>query len=507
MRPLEFLILLAVLLSLLAHLVPRSKRQRWFFLLPLLVASLVVLHLLLEGYRWQMVLAYVLAFTLLLAGLLPLVRRQQFAAKPRRNSRSLMILGTLVGLVVVWVSVELCVQVPVFNMPEPGGPYAVGTRTFLLVDDSRPDDASPIANGFRSMSVQAWYPAELAGNEERTTYIRADIRKEMEALDGPPAWYSGHLDHVRTYAHWDASMAEADAPFPVILYSPSGNASLHKILFEELASQGYVVVSISHPHWSNVLFDDQGDVIPQGGVSERYQTWFREENSSAVQTAKGRILAEDSIERLEQAQIDLNMARPVAIAELRQWAADDGFVLDRLAEMSQPGGFFAGRLDLSQVGVMGFSLGGATAGQFCVTDTRCRAGINVDGFMFGDILDNNLNVPFMFLHSSYPKAKPVGALFYEWAEHSAYMLQIAGSTHHDLGAPAPTGQPIVLELGIDPGQFPDGAYLARIMNDYILSFFDEHLKNEPAPLFDGPSPYPEVLFGMRERPPSSMMTR
>jgi predicted dienelactone hydrolase len=346
------------------------------------------------------------------------------------------------------------------------------------------------------MSIQAWYPAELTGKEERTTYMSKDIRVAMEELGGPPAWFNGYLDLIRTYAHWDARVAQADEQFPVILYSPSGNASLHKILFEELASRGYVAVSMSHPHWSNVLFDDQGKVIPQGGVDERYQAWFREENTSAVQTGKGQILGGNTIGVLEQAQIDLNRARPIAIAELRQWSEDVGFVLDQLAAMNLPGGFFDAQIDLSRTGVMGFSLGGATAGQFCVTDSRCRVGINIDGFMFGDVLDSNLKVPFMFIHSENPELKPglAGALFYERAENSAYVVQIAGATHGDLGAPSPNGQPIILEMGMNLSQFPDGAYLARIMNDYILAFFDKHLRSKPAPLLDGPPPYPEVLF-------------
>jgi predicted dienelactone hydrolase len=425
-----------------------------------------------------------------------MVRCRRLARRSSWISKGLAIIGSLVGLAIVWIAVELCVQVPSFKMPQPSGSHAVGTRTFLIVDESRSDEASPINNGYRSMSIQAWYPAELTGKEERSTYIRSDIRNGMAALDGPPAWFSGYLDQVRTHAYWNAGVAHADEQFPVILYSPSGNASLHKFLFEELASRGYVAVSMSHPHWSNVMFDEQGNVIPQDGVGERYQAWFEEEITSTVQTAKGQILGGNTLGILEQAQIDLNRAKPLAIAELSQWSEDVGFVLDQLAAMNLPGGFFDAQINLSRTGVMGFSLGGATAGQFCVTDSRCKVGINIDGFMFGDVLDSNLKVPFMFIHSGNPELKPglAGALFYERAENSAYMVQIAGATHGDLGAPSPNGQPIILEMEMNHSQFPDGAYLARIMNDYILAFFDKHLSRVPAPLLDGPAPYPEVLF-------------
>lgn len=495
MRPLEIITLGALAVVLVVMAIPGSKRPRWLRLLPAFSAIIILLQVFIEGYRWQMVPAYILGAIVFLAGLATLIWGRRPAGKSRWVSRTQMI-GSLLGLAVVWIAIELCVQVPVFRMPVPSGPHAVGTRTFLLIDESRIDDASPIQSGYRSMSIQVWYPAELTGKEEGTTYLSKDIRDELEALGGPPAWFSGYQDRIRTYAYWDARVAQADEQFPVIIYSPSGNASLHKILFEELASRGYVAVSISHPHWSNVLFDDQGNVIPQGGVGERYQAWFREENTSAVQTAKGQILGGNTIGVLEQAQIDLNRARPIAIAELRQWSEDVVFVLDQLAAMNLPGGFFDCQIDLSRTGVMGFSLGGATAGQFCVTDSRCRVGINIDGFMFGDILDSNLKVPFMFIHSENPELRPglVGALFYERAENSAYMVQIAGAIHGDLGAPSPNGQPIILETGVSLTQFPDGAYLARIMNDYILTFFDKHLGSKPASLLDGPPPYPEVLF-------------
>lgn len=501
MRALEILSLITFALTLVSAFVPRAKRLGWLRFLPAFLAIVLILQVSIEGYRWQMLPAYALGAMVFLVGLPALIKGHQPARKPEWVVKPLTITGSLLGLVIVWLTVELGVQLPVFKMPEPSGPYAVGTRTFLLVDKSRVDNDSPVDNGYRTMSIQAWYPAELTGKKARTNYMSKEIREEMAELEGPPGFYFVYLDQIRTYSYWNAGVAQADSSFPVIVYSASGNASLHKILFEELASQGYLVVSISHPHWNNVLFDDQGQVIPQGGVGERYQAWFREENTSAVQAAKSEILGGDSITALEQAQVALNQARPVAIAELRQWSEDTGFVLDQLAAMNQPGGFFAGQIDLKKTGVMGFSLGGANAGQFCVTDARCHAGINIDGFMFGDILDRNLKLPFMFIHSENLALSPAlaGALFYERAENEAYMLQIAGASHPDLGAPMPTGNPILFPLGMSIGQFPDGAYLAQIVNDYILAFFDKHLRDITATLLDGPSPYPEVMFTKKNR--------
>src|SRR5207249_12323590 len=64
-------------------------------------------------------------------------------------------------------------------------------------------------------------------------------------------------------------------------------------------------------------------------------------------------------------------------------------------------GKFTGRLDMSRVGVFGHSLGGATAAQFCHDDSRCKAGIDVDGAPLGSVIRDGIPRPFMFLLSEH----------------------------------------------------------------------------------------------------------
>jgi predicted dienelactone hydrolase len=54
---------------------------------------------------------------------------------------------------------------------------------------------------------------------------------------------------------------------------------------------------------------------------------------------------------------------------------------------------------MSRVGVFGHSFGGATAAQFCSQDSRCKAGIDVDGSLHGSVLQTGIHKPFMFLGS------------------------------------------------------------------------------------------------------------
>jgi predicted dienelactone hydrolase len=68
---------------------------------------------------------------------------------------------------------------------------------------------------------------------------------------------------------------------------------------------------------------------------------------------------------------------------------------------SYPSGKFTGRLDMTRVGVFGHSFGGATAAQFCSQDTRCKAGIDVDGSLHGSVIRAGIDKPFLFLLSDH----------------------------------------------------------------------------------------------------------
>ena len=107
-----------------------------------------------------------------------------------------------------------------------------------------------------------------------------------------------------------------------------------------------------------------------------------------------------------------------------------GFALDQLERLntSDPSGRFLGRLDMQRVGVFGHSLGGATALQFCHDDSRCKAGIDVDGAPLGNVIAEGVTQPFMFLLSDHsgesgrgdPRGDPPGG-----SEHPLHLRSTA----------------------------------------------------------------------------------
>jgi predicted dienelactone hydrolase len=495
MRSIEALILLAILSSLLALLIPRSRRPRWLSLLPALAALVVVIHLVVEGYRWQMVPAYALGAFLVLGMALgsrgAITRRSPTHSLTRRI---LGILGVIVGLIALALGALLSSAIPVFTLPEPTGPYAVGTQYYLWTDTRRPDEYTSAPDDFREVSVQIWYPAEPSGHGKPIPYMRRDAAQAFSSSENLPSFLLEHLALVRTHAYLDADAAKAGAPFPVITYSPSGLMSGHMTLFEELASHGYVVVCIGHPYWNPFVYGPTGEAIPFDGKNEQYQAWWTEANSSSVLDAMADVTVATATAAQERAFVTLNDLLPLAVPDLRRWADDIGFVLDQLDTINRDAGLLAGALDLQRVGVMGFSKGGAAAGQFCVTDTRCKAGINLTGIMYGDIVDIDLQVPFLFINEEElwcPDCYP-NNLFFKQADSDAYQIKIRGARHANFGDFMLNGwltQPVGTKPAIDVQR------VILIQNVYYLAFFDKHLKGMASTLLNGPSAdFPEVVF-------------
>ena len=126
MRPFEIILLLII------TILPFTKRKilthiKSDYILIFLVIVLV-LHLTIEGYRWQMVPAYVL--TALLAWRIKAVDISQ----PSRLSftRILGYAGISLLIIIGWVLPSV---LPVFTLPEPTGQYNVGTELVYVSTD------------------------------------------------------------------------------------------------------------------------------------------------------------------------------------------------------------------------------------------------------------------------------------------------------------------------------------------------------------------------------------
>jgi pimeloyl-ACP methyl ester carboxylesterase len=185
---------------------------------------------------------------------------------------------------------------------------------------------------------------------------------------------------------------------------------------------------------------------------------------------------------------------------------DISFVLDQLSLRSIVSSLFPSltcRLDVSKVGIFGHSLGGATAAQVMLSDSRFIGGINLDGTFFGSVVAKGLNKPFMiFAHEGKNlTTDPTWAALWPKLKEFRREFILNGSTHGTftdlaeladlIGLRAEFPQQVAELLGSTLGE-----RASQIIATYVSSFFDLVLKGKKSELLDQPSKeFPEVTVG------------
>ncbi|GII05980.1 lipase [Planobispora takensis] len=381
------------------------------------------------------------------------------------------------------------------------GPYDVGTADLHLVDSSRPDPWKPERH--RELMVTVTYPADRLARGPRAPWLTPGVSSVVDqVLAGEDylALPAGSIDWASAKRRAETGVpVERGAPKPVALFSPGfgGPREVYTAIVDDLASRGYVVVSLSHTY-----------------------------ESAAVEFPGGRLelaVSGDGDPGFEKKALDARVA-------------DIRFVLDRLTKITRGENPDAGgrplprglgrSLDLSRIGAYGHSYGGFTAGETMVHDRRVDAGINLDGAMAtavgyppgspyvpGEVTERGLDGPFLLMGAEGvgENGEPLEhthrnpGFDRSWADFWAVQrgwkrdLFLRGGTHmaySDL-------QIIVPQLGARVAPEKREAVIGTIdprrslaaQRDYIGAFFDLHLRGRDRHLFDGESPrHPDVDF-------------
>ncbi|MEH6372971.1 hypothetical protein V7793_01190 [Streptomyces sp. KLMMK] len=374
----------------------------------------------------------------------------------------------------------------VMPLPKPTGPYAVGTASLHLTDRMRTDPWLGGRAAARELMATLWYPARPTPGRRPALQLPAGVAAEWQRLVESEPDFSvtpGGADWAatRTHAVTLAPVRPRRGGLPVVLYSPGRNVprGFGTVLAEELASRGYLVVSLDHT----------------------YET-------IAVEFPDGRVVTvKDATEK----------ATLRALVDVR--VADVRFVLDVLEALGRgaaaeighrplpPG--LAGSLNLSAVGMFGHSIGGATAAQAMHDDPRIRAAADLDGAVgsgpdaLGSVVDEGLDRPFLLMNSVLGNHHDT-ALSTLWQHLRGWHrnLQMLSASHYaytDLQAQLPPlaaagKMPADKAAGLIGTVDPTRSL--RAQRAYLTAFFDMHLGHRPDHgLFDGPSTaHPEVSF-------------
>ncbi len=370
------------------------------------------------------------------------------------------------------------------SLPNPSGPYAVGTRYLHFLDESRPEPFTEATDDVRQLAVQVWYPTDEREGAA-APYLRA-----AELLP-VPEW----LKTLKTHALLDAPVSRRGAPFPVVVFSHGWGeyAAQNTVLMEELASHGYAVFAISHPYESKLWFGPSGEPIGMDMQSAELQARLKEQsNPEALALLPKLQTASTDEEREAVLQRTAELLPKMLLEGSRLWSQDISFIIGEAVKLATDEGPFVGKLDASRVGVVGVSLGGIAAGNVCVTDNRCRAGVNLDGGTYAQ-LDATIARPFLFMSSE--RYRGYDEVFLSRTAGPSYAIVVGGSDHVNYADICLLDPPRVMVGDIDPER------MLAIIDTYVLAFFGQHLKGESNRLLEGPSSnYPEVTITTKVAP-------
>ncbi|KAH7311811.1 platelet-activating factor acetylhydrolase-like protein plasma/intracellular [Rhexocercosporidium sp. MPI-PUGE-AT-0058] len=346
------------------------------------------------------------------------------------------------------------------QLPKLPGNYQVGTVAFELKVASNPRDimASFFYPADRSCSnfplAPAFPPASLA-------YIAAEAGL-------PP----GFPVTVTTQAHLKASISSTD--FPILIFSTGYGVSrlLYTAMAEDLASLGYIVIVVDHPLDASFIEYPDGRFVNITVTNyENFDAYipFIDARVQDVRTV---------LDSLSNTTFSSQIPGLVSRGKIQQ-------------------------LQTSKVGILGHSLGGATAASAMLSDKRFVAGVNLDGSIIGNVTTIGLSKPYLIMEN-YWHNRTYDAT---WAEFWTHLrgfkreIRVAQSQHGSysdylvlLDELIAAGIPVPPELKEGFGLI-DGKRMLEIESAYVDAFFGKWLKGKSGKLLDGPSKmFPEVTF-------------
>lgn len=309
-----------------------------------------------------------------------------------------VLLGLVLGLLCSARAHPPFAQETPFSKPE--GPYPVGTTNFFWIDETRGETITRDEADKRHLLVQVWYPARTDPSALFAPYV---LNPEEF---GTPTPQIRKMLSVKTNAILDARVADDRKSFSVIVFSSGMGMPRFSstFLMEGLASRGFVVFAIGHSFFDGTV------VFPDG-----YRPGQDFYPGSQAASTRG----------------DTGAGYIPRILDIFQKDAE--FVLARIDQFNEtPGERFYQKLDLSGIGICGWSIGGIHAANMCKNHPRFRAGINFDGLVGGDVVKGGIDKPFLVMKSgiSIPEnMKTAENDFLGNSTQNVYRLTISGAVH------------------------------------------------------------------------------
>ena len=276
------------------------------------------------------------------------------------------------------------------NRPAPTGEYAVGTFTHTIYTD-REEVLCPGTK--RIVPVRVYYPVSTASVEgmDKIKYMSREMAEALKKTLHAPINYdksNAAGDNVSD-CYENAPKIEGEK-FPLIMFN-HGLASYREansFLCIDLASHGYVVMSVTHPYDSSLTELDDGTRIDmhKDTLKKQYEP-FLPGAVKVIGLTKAKASDRELAGRFDEIQ---NKYCKYIQSRVDEW------IKDTLTAVNYAKENLSDIIDFSKgIGAAGHSLGGATAYMLCLDNDEFVCGANLDGALFGNNKGKILRKPFV----------------------------------------------------------------------------------------------------------------
>lgn len=378
---------------------------------------LILFSVIIWSFRW--ILLAILLFILAVIGTVSLIRNKN--TKEYKTSR--IVRKTIFMLVGVSIALAPALVFPQYKLQKVTGQYEVATAAYTYVDKNRIEEFTDTGKN-RFVNVEFWYPQH------------------------------------------------PDGTYPLLVFSHGayGIKSSNASTYTELASHGYIVVSIDHPYHSFYTASDDG-------TNAMINAQYYEEVSN---------VNKDGIYTIEE-----------AYGLIQKWMKlrtdDMNFVIDTILEKSKSDiNPIYQHINTNKIGVFGHSMGGAASIWLGRERDDVHAVVNIDAPMFSEIHydkdtndlvanGSNYTTPILNIYSddvwvqldnssTYAANKAADKNFSE-----IYNVHFQGAKHLSL-TDLPLFSPVLANMLQGGKADIDKYYCIETENQLILNFFDYVLK-------------------------------
>ena len=351
--------------------------------------------------------------------------------------------------------------------PEPIGGYIVG-RTQIDIEYTASDQSQ------RELTAFVYYPSDSNEGKTTSTYMFPEV-DEMFNEPLVAALKGSFSTDIKTQCYDDLALSGKEKRYPVLFYVCGGGSSPEwsTVLCTDLASLGYIVVSIGHPN-TTIYKRKDGRLFSVSKDFSDLIMAFSRDPEMLVLAGKMEMRPDDET-AIEMCRNVLALPILDKVTEYSELQTEDvRYVADYLYKLDagELNSIFKDRLGLEcGMGIVGHSYGGPTTAMVCRDDNRFVCGIGLDNGAFG-LLDSDLKKPFMILFSepNYNMNAIIGAN----NSMETYYFSVDRAAHLDYS------DIVFTSINEEIKGERDAMEMRNLITDYTKTFFDHYLLKQKA---------------------------